>query len=258
MTTSTLSGEPAIRLLGPVEVAAAPAALAPRERAVLARLALDAGRTVSLERLVDDLWADHPPAQARNALQVYVSHLRGRLGRAAVVSAGGGYRLALPDDEVDARVFERLVATATGLHGAGRPGEAVRALDEAARLWRGRPLDDLAAYEFARVEASRLTDLRATSLEHLAEALLSLGHLERLTSEVGRHLHDFPFRERLRVAVMTGLYLLGRGVDALALYVEYADRLREELGLEPSPSLKALHVAILTDDPSLGVRLPAS
>ena len=252
MATSADPDEPSVRLLGPVEVVGAgPGALAPRERALLARLALDAGRTVGLDRLVDDLWGEDLPPSARNALQVYVSHLRGRLGRQAVVSMGGGYRLEVTPERVDALGFERLVAVAMGQRSGGRIEEAIRTLDAALALWRGAALADLTGYAFAVIEAARLHELRATCLEHLAEALLEAGELDRLTEELAPRVRDFPFRERLRAAVMTGLYRQGRAVDALALYAEVVDQLREELGLEPGPTLQALQRAILTDDPSL-------
>ncbi|SFA87142.1 Predicted ATPase [Nocardioides alpinus] len=249
--------EPTIRLLGPVEVDGGyDVTLAPRERALLARLAIDTGRTVTVDRLVDDLWGDHPPASARNALQVYVSHLRSRLGRESISSRGGGYRLELGPDRIDSLAFERLVAVGMGLATSGRAAEATHSLDTATGLWRGEPLADLAGYPFARVEAARLDELRATGLEHLAEVLLAVDDLDRL-EELTPQVREFPFRERLRAAVMTGLYRQGRAVDALALYAEVVDQLREELGLEPGPTLKALQRAILTDDPALTASLPS-
>lgn len=257
MGTSTGADVPLIRLLGTVELdGSATTSLAPRERALLARLAMARGRTVPVDRLVDDLWADRPPATSRNALQVYVSHLRARLGREAVVATGGGYRLEVPPDRIDAHDYERLLAVALGLSSSGDAAGAVEALDTATALWRGQPLADLTAYEFARTEAARLTDLRGSSLEHLAEALLGLDRLDRLADELAPLVRDFPFRERLRAAVMMGYYRQGRAVDALALYAEAVDLLREELGLEPGPALKALHHAILNDDPTLGASLP--
>jgi predicted ATPase/DNA-binding SARP family transcriptional activator len=249
--TSTVAGAPKVLLLGPVQVADAAATSASRERALLARLAIDAGRTVGVDRLVDDLWDEDPPASARNALQVYVSHLRGRLGREAVLTLGGGYRLEVAPDRVDAHVFERLVAVAMGQRSAGRAREAVATLDAGLRLWRGEAMSDLADYAFAVVEAARLRELRATALEHLAEALLETGDLDRLTGRLAPALRDFPFRDRLRAAVMTGLYRQGRAVDALALYAEVVDQLRAELGLEPGPTLTALQHAILNDSPDL-------
>jgi predicted ATPase/DNA-binding SARP family transcriptional activator len=251
--TSADPDEPRVRLLGPVEVVGGGGAvtLAPRERALLARLAIDAGRTVTVDRLVDDMWGDTPPASARNALQVYVSHLRARLGARAIASMGGGYRIELAAERVDSLVLERLVAVAMGLRSSGRAVDAIASLDEALALWSGDAMADLQEYAFARVESARLTELRATALEHLAEALLDAGQLDRLTDELAHRVRELPFRERLRAAVMTGLYRQGRAVDALALYAEVVDQLREELGLEPGPTLKALQRAILTDAPSL-------
>ncbi len=256
MGTSADLATPSIQLLGPVEVVPR-VALAPRERALLARLAIDTGRTVTVDRLVDDLWRADPPATARNALQVYVSHLRTRLGRDAIVSRSAGYRLAVPSERVDSLVFERLLAVAVGLRAGGRTTEAVASLDAAAGLWRGTPLVDLADYAFAELEAARLVELRATCTEHLAEALLATHELDRLVEELVPRVRDFPFRERLRAAAMTGLYRQGRSVEALELYSELVEQLREELGLEPGPALKSLQQAILNDEPSLGASLPS-
>ena len=258
MGTSADEAVPVVRLLGTVELTTcSPGRVAPRERALLARLAMDVGRPVSTDRLVDDLWPQDPPPSARNALQVYVSHLRARLGRPAVASSRAGYLLDLDPDAVDSHRMERLVAAAVGLAGTGRTAEAVETLDEAGGLWRGDPLAGLDTYDFARVEAARLIDVRATALEQLAEALLALGHLDRLTDDLLAWVRFFPYRERLRAAVMTGLYRQGRAVDALTLYAEVVDLLREELGLEPGPTLKALQQAILRDDTSLLATLPA-
>ena len=134
---------------------------------------------------------------------------------------------------------------------SGRARDAVATLDAGLRLWRGEAMSDLADYAFAVVEAARLRELRATALEHLAEALLETGDLDRLTGRLAPALRDFPFRDRLRAAVMTGLYRQGRAVDALALYAEVVDQLRAELGLEPGPTLTALQHAILNDSPDL-------
>ena len=118
-----------------------------------------------------------------------------------------------------------------------------------ARRRDGRPA---AEYAFARVEAARLAELRATALEHLAEyAPRRPGSWTGSPTSWGHRVRELPFRERLRAAVMTALYLQGRAVDALALYAEVVYQLREELGLEPGPTLKALQRAILTDAPSL-------
>jgi DNA-binding SARP family transcriptional activator len=96
--------------MGPLDVrdgAARPIEISgPRLRALLIRLAVDAGRTVPAERLIDDLWGGTPPAGAANAFQALVSRLRGVGGHDAVEShPGGGYRLAVDPAQVDAVAF---------------------------------------------------------------------------------------------------------------------------------------------------------
>jgi predicted ATPase len=118
-------------------------------------------------------------------------------------------------------------------------------------LWRGEPLADLADYEFARVEATRLSELRAGAVEDLAELELAGGRHDRVVAEFGPLAREFPFRERLRATVMTALYRQGRAADALALFRGAQQLFREELGLDPGPGLQALQAAILADDPAL-------
>jgi DNA-binding SARP family transcriptional activator len=249
-------------LLGPVEVTGsavgAGSGLAGRERALLARLALDAGRPVGVERLIDDLWEEDPPAGARNTLQVYVSHLRRALGAGLVESRAGGYGLVLDRSAVDAHRFADLAATGAGLVSAGRAAEAVAVLDEALGLWRGDPLADLAGYGFARLEAARLGELRAGVVEELAAVELARGRHDRVVAEFGSLVEEFPFRERLRAAVMTALYRQGRAADALEVYRTGQVVLREELGLDPGPGLRALQAAILADDPGLVAAAPTA
>ncbi len=245
-----------VSLLGPVEWRGRPDEgggdrLAPRERALLARLAVDVGRVVGVARLIDDLWGEASPAGARNTLQVYVSHLRRRLGPELIASRGDGYSLALGPGSVDAHEFGGLVASGAQILTAGRHRDAVDVLDEALALWRGEPLADVIDYEFARVEATRLSELRATALEQLAEALLACHRDDRVVAELGPAAREFPYRERLRGAVMTALYRQGRSAEALEVYGEARALLRDELGLDPGPLLQALQAAILADDPTL-------
>jgi DNA-binding SARP family transcriptional activator len=100
-----------LRVLGPltVTVDGAPVDLSSRkQRALLALLALRAGQVLSVDRLVDDLWGESPPATARHALQVYVSNLRKQLGKAVVGTEPPGYVLRLPAEACDAVRFETL------------------------------------------------------------------------------------------------------------------------------------------------------
>jgi DNA-binding SARP family transcriptional activator len=132
-----------LRLLGPVELRLedGPVELGPRkQRAVLAMLALQVGRTVSVDRLVEGLWGEEPPASAPNMVQLHISRLRPLLNGsgARIVTRGRGYELQLTDGEVDAARFERLL-------GASRAREALA-------LWHGDALEDVADEPFAAAE----------------------------------------------------------------------------------------------------------
>jgi predicted ATPase/DNA-binding SARP family transcriptional activator len=219
-------------------------------RALLADLLVHEGRPVSADRLVHDLWGDDLPGNPANALQAKVSQLRRALGRDRVVREANGYRLRLdgPGDEVDADRFRALAARARTLDD---PQERAELLTEALDLWRGAAFADFTDEDFARAAAARLADERLAVLEEQAEARLDAGgHLllaGELTGLVARH----PLRERLRAVQMRALYRAGRQGEALAVYTEVRKLLADELGLDPSPELAALHEAILRQDASL-------
>ncbi|MFD1936781.1 BTAD domain-containing putative transcriptional regulator [Nonomuraea mangrovi] len=229
-------------------------------RALLADLLAHEGRPVSADRLIDDLWGEEPPGNPANALQAKVSQLRRALGRDRVVHQVPGYRLRVDDaeDEVDQRLFQSLVAEARL---AGDPRARAALLTEALELWRGPAFADFADEEFARAAAHRLAEQRLAVLEEQAEARLEAGDRTLLTGELADLVDRHPLRERLRAVQMRALYLAGRQGDALASYAELRDRLAQELGLDPSPELAALHTAILRQDVSLApgtVPLPAT
>ena len=151
-----------IRILGPLEVVVdgRPLVLGgPRQRALLAILALHANELVSRDRLIDEIWGDEPPETARTALQVYVSQLRKTLGRDTIQTRPGGYLLEVGEGELDSDVFEQLVGKTRG----ASPAVAAERLREALGLWRGPPLADLdglvAGPERARLEEERLAAL---------------------------------------------------------------------------------------------------
>lgn len=207
----------------PVEIGGA------RLRALLARLALSPGRTVSVDGLVDDLWGSEPPAGAANALQSLVSRLRRTLGRADLInSTTAGYALVA---DTDAAEFGRLVA-------AGR-------LAEALALWRGPALADVTDAPFAAPAAHRLEELRLAATEDWVEAELAAGRHGELIAELAGLVAAHPLRERLRGQYMTALYRAGRQADALRSYEDARQQLADELGVDPSPQLQAVHVAVL-------------
>ena len=240
-------------LLGPLEVrdGTAPVKLAGRKaRALLARLALDANRTVSAERLVTDLWGEDPPQTAAKMVQIHVSQLRKVLPPGMLVTRPGGYALAVEPESVDLARFERLRDAGRAALAAGDAGTAGRHLGDALALWRGEALAEFGE-PFAVLEAARLAQLRLDCVEDRIDADLALGRHTAVTAELEALVAREPLRERARAQLMLALYRGGRHADALATLQDLRRILDEELGLVPSATLGALEQRILRHDPSL-------
>ncbi|MFF4993419.1 BTAD domain-containing putative transcriptional regulator [Streptosporangium saharense] len=226
----------------------------PRTRALLAMLALDAGRVVTVERLIDGLYGHQARGNVANALQAQVSRLRQLLGRAATVEfTPAGYRLAVSPQEVDVHRFETLAARGRRELESGDAPHAAALLREALALWRGPALADVGEAPFARGQAVRLGELRLSAVEERVEAELATGGHRALVAELTDLVAAHPLRERLRGQLMRALYGTGRQAEALAVYEETRRLLAEELGAEPTAELAATHLAILRADPSLTV-----
>jgi basic membrane lipoprotein Med (substrate-binding protein (PBP1-ABC) superfamily)/DNA-binding SARP family transcriptional activator len=238
-----------IRLLGPVEVVddeGRPVEIGgAMQRALLAALAAHGPTALSTTRLVDELWGDDPPPTAVKTLQAYVSRLRSSLGGDAIRSSAGGYAVG-GGVSVDAAEFERLVAEAR----EARPQRAAELLRDALALWRGDPLAGIAA-PFAAREARRLEELRLAALEDRVEAELALGRDAALVPELTALVAAHPLRERLRGQLMLALYRSRRQAEALESYQQTRRHLVDQLGIEPSDTLRELERRILRHDPTL-------
>jgi predicted ATPase/DNA-binding SARP family transcriptional activator len=245
-------------ILGPLEVRDGPDLVrvpGAKERALLADLLVHAGRVVSADRLVEDLWGDDPPGNPANALQGRVSALRRALGTAGaglVVTRPPGYVLEADPGQVDAARFERLVAEAGRAAGDAAAGP----LAEALGLWRGPALAEFADQPWAQAEAARLEELRLGAVEALVELRLAAGDHTGLVGELEGLVAEHPTRERLRGQLMVALYRSGRQADALEVYQATRAVLAEELGIDPSPGLQRLQQAILVQDPALEAATP--
>src|SRR5919109_2774433 len=238
------------RVLGPLEVRreGRPVELrGSKRRVVLALLVLQANEVVRRERLIDDVWGEHQPANAAAALHNHVSRLRKDLGEDVLVTKPWGYVLRADPDSMILRGFERLVAKARPL--AAR--ERHEKLGEAVALWRGPALADLAGEAAVEAERARLDELRLSAVEQRIDARLELGEDAAVVPELEELVAAQPLRERLRGQLILALYRSGRQAEALETYRETRRVLVEELGIEPSPELRELERAILRQDPAL-------
>ena len=246
------------RVLGSLEVVdgrGLPLALGgARQQSVLASLILRAGRTVPLERLVEELW-EKPPKTAGKTVQVYVSRLRRQLEARAIESRPGGYALVLDGDQLDLARFEQMSGEGHEALGAGDCERAATLLRDALALWRGPALSGLQSPTLCR-EAERLEELRLQALEDRLEADLGRGHERAVVAELQPLVAEHPFRERLRGLLMLALYRSGRQTEALDVYRETRSLLADQLGLEPSETLRELERRVLAHDPQLEVQLP--
>jgi YVTN family beta-propeller protein len=224
-----------------------------RERALLAYLLIHANQVVPTEQLIEQVWGESPPPTVATALHVYISRLRKVLGEngSAIVTRTPGYMLEVDPEHVDARRFERLVTTGRRALGEGDPRHAARTLRDALALWHGPPFADVIEPEWAESEIRRLRELRLTALEDRIEADLQLGRHTDLVSELEALIARDPLRERFRAQLMLALYRCDRQSDALQVYRETRKMLAEELGIDPSTSLRRLEQAILAQDPDL-------
>jgi DNA-binding SARP family transcriptional activator/class 3 adenylate cyclase len=249
-------------ILGPLEVTAGgrPVLLAGvKQRSLLAILLLHAEHVVSTDRLIDLLWEEEPPGTAPNTLQVYVSQLRkllepgrGRGQRGSVlVRQSPGYVLHVGPDQIDARRFERLAAEGRRAMDEGMPEVAADVLGRALALWRGPALADFSYEPFARNETARLEELRMSAWEERIEAELALGRHPDVVGELEALVSQHPLREGLRRQLMLALYRSGRQAEALQAYQDARKVLDDELGIEPSSSLRELEAAILRQESSL-------
>jgi peptide/nickel transport system substrate-binding protein len=236
-----------VRLLGPIEVRLEdrPIELGPRkQRALLAMLALQAGRPVSADRLVEGLWGEQPPSSAPKMVQLYVSHLRPLLegSGARIVTRHGGYELQLSGDEVDVVRFERLLNESRAR--------------EALALWRGDALADVAGEPFAAAEIRRLDDLRLRAVERAIDDDLAAGRHAEIIGELEALVAAEPLREHLHAQRMLALYRSGRQSDALSAYREARSALVQQVGVEPGTELRRLQDAMLAQDPALELSEP--
>ncbi|MEZ5240083.1 MAG: BTAD domain-containing putative transcriptional regulator, partial [Microthrixaceae bacterium] len=214
-------GSALIRLLGPVEAVRDGTVLAlggPRQRALLALLAVAGPQGLSAGAIADELWGGDPPEGYRTTVRSYVSRLRRALGDVIDKAPGSAYRLRLPPEAVDAHAFEGLLRRADEALAAGAPARGRDLLGRALGLWRGAPLADVGGHGRLRAESARLEDLRLHAIERRLEADIALGRGDQVVEELEALVGAHPFRERLWGHLMLALYHADRQAEALEAY----------------------------------------
>lgn len=225
-------------------------------RALLALLLAQPGEVVSTRRLITDLWDDEPPATANTALQVYVHQARrlllpGRSGKDAeqpLKSVSTGYYLDLNGHECDAIIFERLAQQGVQQLDRGDAESAAITLRSALEQWRGPAFADVSVRSIQQVYAAELQRCRDAVLVCRIDAELRLQRHADLVPELTMLVAANPLDERFAAQLMTALAGSGRQVDALELYRDIRQQLRVHARSEPSPRLRRLQQAILSQD----------
>lgn len=226
----------------------------PKQRAVLAMLLIDRNRPVGTDSLINAVWDPSVASTARASLHTYVSNLRGLFGGAAagahavLAASPPGYRLTVGESECDLDRFVAEKAAGVQAAAAGSFEQASRLLSAALAEWRGPVLDDVRGFGFVEVFATGPVEEKMLCHTSRAEAEIACGRAHSVISELEVLAADHPYREPLWAQLITAFYVTGRQSDALAAYMRLKSVLAEELGIDPSPPLSALHGKILRQE----------
>lgn len=216
----------------------------PRQRAVVAALAIRSNTVVTASAIVDDVWGADAPDGALHSLQQHLSEFRKVLAVPEVlVTCESGYLLGV--SRLDADLFESSARSGADAASEGRHTDALNCWDEALGYWSGPVLCDVAESPAIRSTAARLQELRVAVEEDRVESLLALGREREAVVQLDSLVHEHPYRERFRGQQMLALYRSGRQSDALGAYRDAREVLVEGLGIEPSAELRELEGLIL-------------
>lgn len=253
------------RVLGSIEIECMNRVLTPNGailRTLLAAFLVSSNQVLTVDTLAAELWGTTPPPKMENALHAHISRLRRLLAKlepdrrdSRLTTNGNGYRFALSWPELDASCFlstldavSRCQLTATQ--------QDVADLRRALARWRGPVFGGLAGGPLCQTAAAKYSEARIAALELLYELELDLGAHNKVKHELTELVAEHPLNEHFRRLLMIALYRSGRQVEALNVYRDVRDRLRGELGVEPSPQLRVCERAILEHDPRVAYAIP--
>jgi DNA-binding SARP family transcriptional activator len=252
-----------IGLLGPLSLRLDQAPVtpsAPKQRQVLALLALNAGRVVTVPTLIEELWGDRPPRSYATTLQTYILQLRNALADASSGDPGArqilstrhfGYVLEGEACRTDVEVFDIHVQAGRAAAESGDHRLASEEFGRALRLWRGPALVDVRMGRVLEIEAASLEERRLGAFERRVQADLALGRHADLLGELTSAAARNPMNENVCAFLMIALYRAGHVGRSLQAFHRLRSVLNEELGVEPCPRLQRLQAAILSGDPAL-------
>ncbi|EST34896.1 hypothetical protein M878_08510 [Streptomyces roseochromogenus subsp. oscitans DS 12.976] len=231
----------------------------PRQAKMLAALLIDANNIVAMERLVAVMWDTNAPATAVRQVQDAVSGLRRNLvARGApgtlISTRRGGYEIHLAQDQLDLLEFDHQRHLAEQ---HTTPFETAVALRRALACWRGNALADTPS-QALEIDAARLNEKRAATHKQCLAIELDLGRHREVIDELTALLREHPYDEQVAEHLMVALYRCRRQGEALQVYERLRRTLADELGVDPTPPLQALHQRILTADPALAATIPAN
>ena len=241
-------------VLGPVEVRSDGqlVPLSGKPLVLLTTLLVRANTVVSPDALAQVLWQDdaEAPVRAKGTVQTYVMRLRRALGADVIRTTAAGYQVDADAESLDLLQFRELAEQGEAAVAAGDDESAVELFDAALQLWRGPALLDVESDALHSEDVSPMVEQRLRVWESWVDAQLRRGEVP--IAELQRLTAEHPLRERFWEQLLLALSRAGRPADALAAYRHVAGLLADELGLDPSPSLRQLHQAILTGEISAG------
>ncbi|MFF5019011.1 BTAD domain-containing putative transcriptional regulator [Streptomyces sp. NPDC001165] len=227
------------------------------QRTLVQTLLVSEGRPVSGESLAEEMWGETVPDNQANALQAHVSRLRRRLRAlepdrpaSRVTMHPAGYQLCVEEGELDAAEFVRAVRQAESAS-ARDAARTARLLGESLAMWRGPAFGGTPGGPLCQLAGARYEEYRMRAMELRFDAELRLGHHAAILAELAETHSHHPLRERFCEQLMIALYCSGRQVDALDVFRRMSRHLDDELGIQPSPSLRKVETAILSHDPAL-------
>ena len=219
-----------------------------KARTVLALLSVDGGRLVTVDRMIDALWADAPPRHPAANVATLVSRLRAGLGPAAVDGDRTGYRLGA-GLRVDLDHAAGLVAEAEDRVDRGQPARAVTVAGAAREMLEGGPvLADQPEAAWGDPARVRHADLTRRARHAAAAAALGIGQARPALAAAEAAVRDDPFDEAAYRCLMRAQVLVGEPARALLAYERLRGALARELGVDPAPATRELHLMILKED----------